>query len=124
MITSNIYRSLILDINTLLTQSCQPLKAGTSAMIIPTIESYLSIVTGWQAAFDYKSIEKEFVFKNHYQLMAFLNAVAYLSHQQDHHPEVCYGYNHTKIRLTTHSAKGVTINDMIMAARISQLHIA
>jgi 4a-hydroxytetrahydrobiopterin dehydratase len=112
----------MLDINTLLTQSCQPIKAGTVTMVIPTIESYLSVLSGWQAAFDYKSIEREITFKNHYQVMAFLNAVAYISHQQDHHPEVCYGYNKVSIKLSTQTAKGVTINDMIMAAHISQLH--
>lgn len=111
----------MLDINVLLTQSCQPIKAGTAAMVIPTIESHLSILSGWQAAFDYKSIERSIGFKNHYQVMAFLNALAYVSHQQDHHPEICYDYNSAKIKLTTHSAKGVTLNDMIMAAHINQL---
>lgn len=113
-----------MDINALLTQSCQPLKAGTPAMVIPTIESYLSMITGWQPAFDYKSIERNITFKNHYQVMAFLNALAYVCHQQDHHPEICYGYNHVKITLTTHIAKGVTLNDMIMAAHINQLYQA
>lgn len=111
----------MLDINTLLTQPCQPIKLGTAAMVIPTIESYLSILSGWQAAFDYKSITRSHNFKNHYQVMAFLNALAYISHQQDHHPEICYGYNSVNIKLTTHSAKGVTQNDMIMAAHINQL---
>ena len=110
-----------MDINTLLTQSCQPMKVGTAAMVIPTIESYLSILPNWQAAFDYKSIEREIIFKNHYQVLAFLNALAYISHQQDHHPEVCYGYNNIKIKLITHNAKGITLNDMIMAAHINQL---
>lgn len=113
-----------MDINALLTQSCQPLKAGTPAMLIPTIESYLSILTGWQAAFDYKSIERNIPFKNHYQVMAFLNALAYICHQQDHYPEICYGYNSVKIKLSTHTAKGVTLNDMIIAAHINQLHSA
>lgn len=112
----------MLDINALLAQSCQPLKAGSAAMVIPTIESYLSILPDWQAAFDYKSIERELKFKNHYQVMAFLNALAYTSHQQDHHPEVCYGYNSAKITLSTHTCKGVSLNDMIMAARINQLY--
>jgi 4a-hydroxytetrahydrobiopterin dehydratase len=115
---------IMLDINALLAQSCQPIKAGTPAMVIPTIESHLSILSGWLAAFDYKSIERTIAFKNHYQVMSFLNALAYVSHQQDHHPEVCYGYNNVKIKLTTHTAKGVTLNDMIMAAHINQLYQA
>lgn len=112
------------DINTLLAQSCQEIKVGTPMMIIPTIESYLSILSGWQAAFDYKSIERTITFKNHYQLMAFLNALAYISHQQDHYPNVCYDYNQVKIKLMTQSINGVTLNDMIIAAHINQLYSA
>jgi len=111
----------MLDITTLQNQSCQPLAPNSQAMLIPTIESYLSVLPAWQAGFDYKSIERKILFKNHYQVMAFLNALAFISHEQDHHAEVCYGYNHVSLRLITHSAKGVTLNDMIMAAKINQL---
>lgn len=111
----------MLELNQLQQQHCQPLNHKASKMLIPTVESYLSILPSWQAAFDYNSIERSIQFKNHYQVMAFLNALAYLSHQEDHHPDVCYGYNQVNIKLQSHIAKGVTTNDMIMAAKIEQL---
>jgi 4a-hydroxytetrahydrobiopterin dehydratase len=111
----------MLDINTLLEQSCQPIPAKTNAMLIPTIESYLSVLPHWQASFDYKSIERTITFKNHYQLIAFLNALAYVVHEQDHHPEICYQYNKVHIKLSTHTINGISLNDMIMAAHINKL---
>lgn len=111
----------MLTLENLLQQNCQAFKQGTAAMIIPTIESHLSILSGWQATFDYKGIEKKIQLKNHYQVMAFLNALAYIAHQQDHHPQVTYDYNHVHILFTTHTCKGVSTNDMIMAAHVNQL---
>ena len=111
----------MLDFVTLSTQHCQPLTASSTLMVIPTIESYLSILPQWQAAFDYKSIQRDIRFKNHHHLMAFLNALAYISHQQDHYAKVTYDYQNVQLTLTSKDAKGVTLNDMIMAARIEQL---
>ena len=111
----------MLDFDTLSQQNCTVLSKSSSALVIPTIESYLSILPDWQPAFDYKSIERSYTFKNHYQLMAFVNALAYVTHQQDHHPEITLCNNELTIRLTSHITKGVTLNDIIMAARINKL---
>jgi 4a-hydroxytetrahydrobiopterin dehydratase len=77
-----------------------------------------------EAGFDYNSIERSIQFKNHYQVIAFLNALAFISHEQDQHADICYGYNKVSIKLTTHIIKGVSLNDMIMAAKINQLRSA
>lgn len=114
----------MLDIITLQNQSCQSIAPNSQRMVIPTVESYLSVLHGWQAGFDYNSIERSIQFKNHYQVMAFLNALAYISHEQDHHATICYDYNKVTIKLATHTIKGVSINDMIMAAKINQLRPA
>lgn len=112
----------MLEITQLQAQSCQPISAKTTKkMVIPTVESYLSILPAWQAGFDYNSIERQIQFKNYYHVMSFLNALAYIVHQQDHHPDITYGYNNVRIKLSTHTVGGVTLNDMIMAAKIEQL---
>jgi 4a-hydroxytetrahydrobiopterin dehydratase len=50
-----------------------------------------------------------------------VNAVTWVANREDHHPEICFGYNQCTITLTTHNAKGLTMNDMIMAAKIDAL---
>ncbi len=47
--------------------------------------------------------------------------MAWIAHKEDHHPDICFGYNRATITLTTHAAKGITLNDLIVAAKIDQL---
>lgn len=105
----------------LLDSHCEDIAKGTKPIIIPTIESNLTCLTGWDTPLDYASIKKTFKFKNYHQTIAFVNAVTWIAHQEDHHPEICFGYNQCEITLSTHAAKGLTMNDMIMAAKINQL---
>lgn len=111
----------MLDFDALSQQSCTPLSRSSTTLLIPTIESYLSILPNWQPAFDYNSIEQTFTFKNHYQLISFVNALAYDSHHQDHYPEIRFCDSEMTIRLSSRLVKGLTLNDMIMAARINKL---
>jgi 4a-hydroxytetrahydrobiopterin dehydratase len=64
---------------------------------------------------------KAFKFTDFHHTMAFVNAVAWIAHEQDHHPDLAVGYNQCGIRWSTHSAGGLTINDFICAARVDAL---
>jgi len=90
-------------------------------MIIPRIESYLSQMPGWDVPLNYQTLTKTFPFKNYHQTVAFVNAITWVAHKEDHHPEICFGYNECKVILTTHSIKGLSQNDFIMAAKIDAL---
>ena len=64
---------------------------------------------------------RTFKFKNYYETMAFVNATAFVSHQQDHHPDLEVGYNKCTMRYSTHSVGGLSENDFICAAQIGAL---
>ena len=66
-------------------------------------------------------IGKTYEFKNYYQTMAFVNAVAWLSHREDHHPEMTVGYNKCHVEYTTHAISGLSENDFICAAKVDAL---
>jgi 4a-hydroxytetrahydrobiopterin dehydratase len=53
--------------------------------------------------------------------MAFVNAVAWISHREDHHPEMTVGYNTCGLRYSTHSIGGISENDFICAAKVDHL---
>lgn len=67
------------------------------------------------------TIQRKFEFNNYYQTMAFANSVAWIAHQQNHHPDMTITYRHCLILYTTHSIAGLSINDFICAARIDDL---
>lgn len=66
-------------------------------------------------------IERTFTFKNYYHTLAFVNAVAWIAHQEDHHPELSFGYKQCRVRYTTHAVGGLSENDFICAAKVDRL---
>lgn len=102
-------------------QHCTDILKGDKALIIPTIEALIQQIDQWELALSFTTISKTFKFKNYHQTVAFVNAVTWIAHKEDHHPEICFSYNECKITLTTHTVKGLTNNDFIMAAKINQL---
>jgi 4a-hydroxytetrahydrobiopterin dehydratase len=84
------------------------------------IDSHLALLSGW--ALVNEKIQKEFTFKNYYETIAFVNVVAAISHQTDHHPDLSAHYSRCVVAFNTHDVEngkgGISINDFICAARI------
>ena len=74
---------------------------------------------GWQR-FD-RLIGKTYHFNDHYETIAFVNAVAWMAHREDHHPELTVGYNTCHVEYTTHAIHGLSENDFICAAKVDAL---
>lgn len=86
------------------------------------VAALLPQVPGW-AVIDGK-LQSSFSFKNYYETIAFVNALAWVSHQQDHHPELMVSYKLCAVSYTTHSAGGeLSENDFICAARVNALYV-
>ena len=98
---------------------CKPCEGGTPPFPPSLISGYLSQMPGWELV-DGK-IVKTFTFKNYYETMAFVNASAWVSHQEDHHPNLEVGYKTCKVIYFTHSIKGLSENDFICAAKLDKL---
>ncbi len=104
--------------NDLLRQKCQPLEGG-SAMSAADIALHLRDAPGW--SFTNGSIEKTFNFKNYFETIAFVNALAWICNTQDHHPDLAVSYGRCVVRFNTHSVGGISINDFICAAQANEL---
>ena len=102
------------------TQHCQAYK-DTPPLNADGLAEPLRQVKEWQLRDDNALISKSFRFKNYHQTSAFINAVIFIAHQQDHHPDISFGYNNCTICFSTHSIGGLSLNDFICAARIDAL---
>lgn len=103
-------------------KTCKPCEGGVDPLSREEAEKMLGQLAGnWQLAADGKSIHAELRFKNFYRTMAFINAVAWVANQQDHHPDIAFGYNYAKVTFSTHAIDGLSENDFICAARIDAL---
>ena len=67
------------------------------------------------------SIEKTYSFKNYYETIAFVNALAWVCNTEDHHPDLAVSYSRCVVRFNTHSVGGISINDFICAAKTDAL---
>jgi 4a-hydroxytetrahydrobiopterin dehydratase len=99
-------------------QRCQPLE-GQPAMGADDIASHLGVAPGW-ALVD-GAIEKTYAFSDFHRTMAFVNALAWIAHREDHHPDLAVSYSRCTVRFNTHSVGGISINDFICAAQVDGL---
>ena len=99
-------------------QKCQALGAG-HAMSEAVIHDHLAQVSGWHL--NQGAIEKSFGFKNFYETIAFVNALAWISNTEDHHPDLAVSYACCVVRFNTHSVGGISVNDFICAAKADAL---
>ena len=107
---------------TLLVMSCKP-RAG-AALPRAEAEKLLGEIPGWALNEAASAITRTWKFGNYYETMAFVNALAWVAHREDHHPDLEVGYNRCTVRFRTHSVNGLSENDFICAAKISALNAA
>lgn len=103
----------------LLKRRSRPLPPGTRALDDAGADVLLKLLRGWHRTGG--EIHKTFHFPDYHHTMAFVNAVAFVAHQEDHHPDLEVGYNRVRVRFSTHSVGGLSENDFICAAKIDTL---
>ena len=93
------------------------------ALTATEIVASLAKIEGWKLTGDGSTvaIEKTFAFKNYYQTMAFVNAVAFIAHVQDHHPDLSVHYGRCVVRFNTHDVGGISVTDFDCATQIEAL---
>ena len=87
------------------------------------IVANLATIDNWKLVGDGPTvaIEKTFTFANYFETMAFVNAVAFIAHVQDHHPDMSVHYNRCVVRFNTHDVGGLSISDFDCAAQVDTL---
>lgn len=103
-------------------QHCQPVTGepmdeAAAAPLLAQLPQWQRVDTDdGQAA-----IERRFTFADFHHTIGFVNAVAHVCNQQDHHPELAVSYGACTVRFNTHSVGGLSVNDFICAARVDAL---
>ncbi|NIA55007.1 4a-hydroxytetrahydrobiopterin dehydratase [Massilia sp. TW-1] len=94
---------------------------GAPALDDAAIQSLLPDVPDWHVNGNH--LEREFVFRDFHETMEFVNALAFMIHREDHHPDLTVGYRRCTASWTTHSAGNrLSDNDFICAAKADALY--
>ncbi len=101
---------------------CKPLKGTENKLSATDIKTLLKGFPGWKLIDKGEAIEKTYTFKNYYRTLAFVNALAFIAHREDHHPDLGVHYDKVAVRYSTHDVGGLSMNDFISAAKAELLN--
>ncbi|MGA7799464.1 MAG: 4a-hydroxytetrahydrobiopterin dehydratase [Gammaproteobacteria bacterium] len=111
-----------MDNDDLTQKHCKVCEGGTTPLSLDDAHALLAqLHDDWALNDQSTAITRTFHFKNYYQTMAFVNAAAWVAHQEDHHPDMEVGYNRCRVDYRTHAIGGLSENDFICAAKIDRL---
>ncbi len=102
-------------------KKCVPCEGGTPKISPKDAEIMIRTLDDWQLDSDHGFLLKKFDFKNYYHTMAFVNMIAWISHRENHHPDITVSYNSCEVKYTTHAINGLSENDFICASKIDKL---
>lgn len=102
-------------------KKCVPCEGGVPPLTKAQIDKFMPEVKGWSLNND-GWLVREYKFKNFKRNLEFVNKVAELAEQENHHPNIyIYSWNRLRLELYTHSIKGLSENDFILAAKVNEL---
>lgn len=108
-------------LDTDLDQRCKACEGGVAPLGREQVQKYLKELQDWKADSTYSKIEREYEFNNYYEVISFVNASAWISHNENHHPDLSVSYKTCRVTYTTHAINGLSINDFICAKKIDIL---
>jgi 4a-hydroxytetrahydrobiopterin dehydratase len=95
---------------------------GAQKLSDADLAATLKVLPGWSIA-DGK-LRRVFEFKDFSAAFAFMTRVALAAEKMDHHPDWSNSWNKVTVELVTHSAGGLTVNDIGLAKRMSEIFAA
>ena len=88
------------------------------------IHKYLKKVDGWEVKTnDDQSyyLIKDFKFKNFEESQKFVNKIGKIAEEENHHPDILFGWGYSKVKIFTHAIKGLAESVFILAAKIDKI---
>lgn len=101
---------------------CLPCEGGVTPLSKEQAQTRMQdLHADWALSQDGKAISRDFRFKNYYETLAFVNALAWIAHREDHHPDLEVAYSRCRVVYSTHAIDGLSENDLICAAKADAL---
>lgn len=102
-------------------RTCVACEGGIPPLTRSQVEPFLRELNGWTLSGDTRWISKEFTFKDFADAMKFADTIASIAEREGHHPDLQISWGKVVVELTTHAIKGLSENDLILAAKVDKL---
>lgn len=106
--------------SSLIEKTCVPCVGGVSPLSCVQANKLLEQTPDWQIVNDHH-LNRHFKFKDFKTALYFVNKVGEISEQENHHPDIYLSYGKVQIDILTHKINGLTENDFILAAKVSNI---
>jgi len=100
---------------------CLPCEGKAERLTSEAVETLHKQILQWDVLANDKGIARVFSFENFYETMAFVNAIAFMAHHENHHPDLEVHYQSCRVLYVTHALNGLSENDFICAAKVDAL---
>ena len=102
-------------------RKCVPCKEGANPMGTQKIAEFKTqLASPWQVI-ENKKLKKAFTFSDFKRAIALVQEIAVIAEEEQHHPDILFGWGYAEIKITTHAIEGLSENDFILAAKIDNL---
>ncbi len=106
-------------------KKCVACDGSIPAYDLNTIHKYLKKVDGWNVKSDESKnfyLLKKFNFKNFVESQYFVNKIGTIAEEENHHPDIKFGWGYCEVKIFTHAIKGLAESDFILAAKIDKIN--
>lgn len=104
---------------TLVERHCEPSRPDMAKITPAAAAEYLRELPGWSLAGGDR-LERTFRFPDFAAALAFVNRVGAVAEREQHHPDLELSWGRVVVRISTHDAGGLTLNDFILAAHVGR----
>jgi 4a-hydroxytetrahydrobiopterin dehydratase len=104
----------------LIRKSCIPCQGEVLPLKAEQLRLLAEQISGWSVVEEHH-LTKVFQFPDFAEALKFVNQVGEIAEREDHHPDICLAWGKVQINIWTHSVRGLTENDFILAAKIDTI---
>ena len=102
-------------------KKCLPCRGDVPPFSREQIDEYLKYLTDWKVLINEKKgfyLSRVYNFSNFEQSLSFINKVSNFDEEENHHPDLKFGWGYAEVNIFTHKINGLTLSDFILASKI------
>jgi 4a-hydroxytetrahydrobiopterin dehydratase len=103
-------------------KKCKPCEGGVAPLSPEAAQELLKqLKPEWMLIDGGRILANTYTFRDFVETMGFVNKIAAVAEEEQHHPDLSISYNNLGVELSTHAIGGLSENDFILAAKIDEL---
>ena len=105
-------------------KKCIPCSGEIPAFTEGQINEFRTKIDNWDIMKNDKGhfyLAKDFKFKNFETSLNFINKVSQIAEDENHHPDLKFGWGYANVIIMTHAINGLAESDFVLAAKIDEI---